>query len=63
LEDVARAARAAREINLRIFIGLSDEGLALPEGSFLNSDNKWMIEPIEQFNRTQDFSILDNIIG
>ncbi|MGD8834552.1 MAG: hypothetical protein PVJ19_06410 [Desulfobacteraceae bacterium] len=62
LEDVARAARAAREINLRIFIGLSDEGLALPEGSFLNSDNKWMIEPLEQFNRTQDFSILDNII-
>jgi hypothetical protein len=63
LEDVARAAQAARDKNLTIFIGLSDEGLALPEGSFLNPDNKWMIEPIEQFNRTQDFSILDNIIG
>jgi radical SAM enzyme (TIGR01210 family) len=62
LEDVVRAAQTARDKNLTIFIGLSDEGLAVPKGSFLNSGNKWMIEPIEQFNRTQDFSILDNII-
>jgi radical SAM enzyme (TIGR01210 family) len=62
LEDVAHAARAARDTNLTIFIGLSDEGLALPGGSFLNAGNKWMIEPLEQFNRTQDFSILDHIM-
>lgn len=61
LEDVARAAGAARDKNLTIFIGLSDEGLALPGGSFLRPDNQWMIEPLEKFNRTQDFAILDEI--
>ncbi len=62
LEDVARAARAARDEKLTIFIGLSDEGLALPGGSFLKPDNEWMIEPLERFNRTQNFSILDDVI-
>jgi radical SAM enzyme (TIGR01210 family) len=61
LEDVARAARTAKDKNLTIFIGLSDEGLALPGGSFLRPDNQWMIEPLEKFNRTQDFAILDEI--
>ena len=61
LEDVARAALAARDKGLSIFIGLSDEGLALPGGSFLRSDNQWMMEPLERFNRTQDFTILDAV--
>jgi radical SAM enzyme (TIGR01210 family) len=59
LEDVARAAMAARDKNLSIFIGLSDEGLALPGGSFLRPENQWMIESLEKFNRTQDFGILE----
>lgn len=61
LEDVARAAMAAKGKNLSIFIGLSDEGLALAGGSFLRPDNQWMIEPLEKFNRTQDFSILETL--
>jgi radical SAM enzyme (TIGR01210 family) len=61
LEDVARAALQARDKNISIFIGLSDEGLALPAGSFLRPDNQWMIEPLEQFNRTQDFTLLEKI--
>jgi uncharacterized Fe-S cluster-containing MiaB family protein len=58
LEDVARAALAAQSNNISIFIGLSDEGLAVPGGSFLRPDNKWMIAPLEHFNRTQDFGTL-----
>ena len=61
LQDVARAALSAKEKRLSIFIGLSDEGLALPGGSFLHPDNQWMIEPLEKFNRTQDFSILEAV--
>lgn len=61
LEDVARSAMTAKGKNLSIFIGLSDEGLALPGGSFLRPDNQWMIEPLEKFNRTQDFALLETI--
>jgi radical SAM enzyme (TIGR01210 family) len=63
LEDVARATLSARGKNLSIFIGLSDEGLALPGGSFLQPENQWMIEPLELFNRTQNFDILEAIIS
>ena len=62
LEDVARAACAAKDKNISVFIGLSDEGLALPGGSFLKPANQWMIEPLEKFNRTQDFAILETIL-
>ena len=63
LEDVARATMVAKNKNLSIFIGLSDEGLALPGGSFLRPENQWMIEPLEKFNRTQDFAILEALSG
>jgi radical SAM enzyme (TIGR01210 family) len=58
LEDVARAAEGGRDKNISIFIGLSDEGLAIPGGSFLRPENQWMIAPLEEFNRTQNFDIL-----
>jgi len=61
LEDVARAAMAAQSTNVSIFIGLSDEGLAVPGGSFLRPDNQWMIEHLEQFNRSQDFATLQAV--
>ena len=61
LEDAARAALAAKGKNISVFIGLSDEGLALPGGSFLQPDNQWMVPLLEEFNRTQDFSLLQAI--
>ncbi|BBO92208.1 hypothetical protein [Desulfosarcina ovata] len=61
LEDVARAAVAGRGKPLSIFIGLSDEGLAVPGGSFLRPENQWMVDPMEEFNRTQNFDILETI--
>jgi radical SAM enzyme (TIGR01210 family) len=61
LEDVARAAMAARNKDISIFIGLSDEGLSVPGGSFLQPANQWMIEPLEKFNRIQDFDALQAV--
>ena len=61
LEDVAEAARHAREKSTSIFIGLSDEGLAAEGGSFLRQDNQALTERLELFNRSRDYDILDEI--
>jgi len=59
LRDVARAARHARGRALTVFVGLSDERLAVPGGSFLRPGDAAMIERLERFNRTQDFDLLE----
>jgi radical SAM enzyme (TIGR01210 family) len=61
LEDVVYAALPAKNKHLSLFIGLSDEGLALPGGSFLTTANQWMVDPLEKFNQTQDFTILEGL--
>ena len=61
LEDVAEAARYAQGKSISIFIGLSDEGLAVKGGSFLLPDNQPLVENLELFNCSRDFNILDEI--
>jgi radical SAM enzyme (TIGR01210 family) len=61
LEDVAEAARYAKGKSISIFIGLSDEGLAVKGGSFLLPDNQPLVEKLELFNCSHDFNILDEI--
>ena len=61
LLDVARAARHGRGRRISLFIGLSDEGLAVPGGSFNRPGSEKLAVRLEQFNRTQDYSILDAI--
>jgi radical SAM enzyme (TIGR01210 family) len=61
LEDVAEAARYAKEKSISIFIGLSDEGLAVKGGSFLLPDNQPLVEILERFNRSHNFNLLDDI--
>ena len=61
LEDVAEAAYHARAKSVSIFIGLSDEGLAVEGGSFLLEDNQALVDKLELFNRSNDFNILDEI--
>ena len=61
LEDVAEAARYAKGKSISIFIGLSDEGLAVKGGSFLRPDNQPLVEKLERFNCSHDFNILDEI--
>lgn len=63
LTDVSKAALSARGTALSLFIGLSDEGLAVPGGSFIRSDDGPLIETLESFNRSQDFRILEDITG
>ena len=63
LQDVAAAARHARGKPISVFVGLSDEGLAVEGGSFLRESDKGLAQELERFNRTQDHDILDAICG
>ena len=58
LESVKRAIKQAEGTRISIFAGLSDEGLAVPGGSFLRPGDEPRVRVIEQFNQTQDFSFL-----
>lgn len=61
LGDVARAARHSRGKKLSVFIGLHDEGLAVPGGSFIRPGDEALVERLELFNRTQDHGLLEPI--
>ena len=63
LVDVARAVLRAQRRRLTVFIGLNDEGLAVPGGSFLRAGEQALVEQLESFNRTQDFAILEAVVG
>jgi radical SAM enzyme (TIGR01210 family) len=58
LVDVIKSAIHAEKKNISLFIGLFDEGLAVPGGSFIRDGDESLIRRIEMFNRTQDFMIL-----
>ena len=62
LVDVARAALAAKDSPLTLFIGLFDENLAAEGGSFIRPGDEKTVELIEKFNRTQDFSCLSQVV-
>jgi radical SAM enzyme (TIGR01210 family) len=61
LTNVARAALQARNTPITIFIGLNDEGLAAEGGSFVRRGEEAIVEQMEEFNRSQDFEILERI--
>ncbi len=61
LRDVAAAARHARGEPISVFIGLTTEGLAVEGGSPIREGDEGLVERLEQFNRTQDYDILDRI--
>jgi radical SAM enzyme (TIGR01210 family) len=63
LADVARAAHAAREEPLSVFIGLYDEGLAVDGGSFIRPGDRHLLDILEQFNRTQNYDLLLQVFG
>jgi len=58
LAHVARAAYAAIEEPISVFIGLYDEGLAIDGGSFIRPGDQPVLELLERFNQTQDYSLL-----
>lgn len=61
LQDLARAAGYTEGKGLSVFLGLSDEGLAEKGGSFIREGEEELIERLERFNRTQDYSILREV--
>lgn len=63
LRDVAAAARHARGKLISVFIGLSTEGLAVDGGSPIREGDQGLVDRLEQFNRTQDYDLLDHICG
>jgi radical SAM enzyme (TIGR01210 family) len=63
LHDVARAAYHARGRHLSIYLGLYDEGLAVPGGSFIREDEAKLVEQLELFNQTQKFNLLNDIVN
>jgi radical SAM enzyme (TIGR01210 family) len=58
LHDVVRALLHARGKALSVFVGLDDEGLAVPGGSFRRPEDQALIEQLEAFNRSQNFDAL-----
>lgn len=63
LRDVAEAARHARGKQVSVFLGLYDEGLAVPGGTFLGPEEEALVSELERFNRTQDHDILDALVA
>jgi len=58
LEDVRRAVLHAEGKGISIYVGLFDEGLAVKGGSFIREGDEPLRDKLEQFNMTQDFSLL-----
>lgn len=62
LESVSKAVLSAEGKRISIFVGLNDEGLAVPGGSFIREGDEKLCEALEAFNRTQDFRSLAAVI-
>ncbi len=62
-EDVARAALHSKGKRISIFVGLSDEGLAVEGGSFIRPGDDNLLAALEAFNRTQDHDALAAALG
>ncbi len=58
LSDVVEAVKYSEGKGISVFIGLSDEGLAVEGGSFLRAGDDTLVSKLEHFNRTQDYTIL-----
>jgi len=62
LVDTARAAMHAKGKPITIYLGISDEGLAVPGGSFIREGDEEALELCRQFNETQNFGLLEEIV-
>lgn len=58
LRDVIRAVRHGEGRDIPIFVGLDDEGLAAPGGSFIREGDEERVLMLNTFNATQNYSVL-----
>jgi len=54
LQDVVEVIDYAAGRGISLFVGLSDEGLAVPGGSFLRSGDEPLVAALDRFNVSQD---------
>ncbi len=57
LQSVVDIIRYSKDKKVSLFIGLYDEGLAVPEGSFIREGDENLVLRLEKFNQTQDYSL------
>lgn len=65
LKDAANAIIMAKDNNnpfFSIYVGLYDEGLAVEGGSFLRPGDENNLALLELFNKTQDYSLIEEVI-
>ncbi|MBN1798689.1 MAG: hypothetical protein JW822_08930 [Spirochaetales bacterium] len=58
LESVRETVLQAEGKSISIFVGLNDEGLATPGGSFIRRGDGELIKKLDKFNMTQDYGLL-----
>ena len=58
LESVIKTVLTGKKSNISIYVGLDDEGLAVEGGSFIRDGDEELIQKLMQFNKTQDYSVL-----
>lgn len=62
LRDAARAVLPAKGKNISVFLGLFDEGLAVDGGSFFRPGDEEVRDQLDEFNATQDYGILEDLL-
>jgi len=63
LRDVARAVLHGEGKPITIFVGLDDEDLAVPGGSFIRTGDETIIEALNIFNARQNYAALRDALG
>lgn len=58
LENVKKAVIHGEDKKISIYVGLNDEGLAVPGGSFIRDGDEEVLKRLEEFNLTQNYKIL-----
>ncbi len=58
LESLQRAALQAKGKRVSLYLGLYDEGLAVPGGSFVRRGDERLLRCLSRFNKAQDYSLL-----
>jgi hypothetical protein len=59
LVDVLSAVKYGRGKKISIFVGLFDEDLSVEGGSFIRKGDDEVVERLHEFNRTQNYDLLD----
>jgi len=62
LIDVAKAVLHAKDKNISFFIGLSDERLSVTGGSFMRKGEENIVEKLNMFNKTNNYSIIEELL-